>query len=138
VLAQTRVGSVIIFEGVNDIGTAAPDAASQTAVTARVLAALDQIATRVHAQDKPIFGATITPFGGNTYDAPEREKSRQAVNAFIRTSGVFDAVLDFDKVIRDPRNISRLNPAYDSGDGLHPNATGYHALAQSINLALFP
>jgi lysophospholipase L1-like esterase len=138
VLSQTRVGSVIIFEGVNDIGVAAPDAASQAAITARVIAAFKQIATRVHAQDKPIYGATITPFGGNTYDAPEREKSRQAINAFIRTSGTFDAVIDFDAAIRNPKNISQIDPQYGSVDGLHPGVSGYYKMAQSIDLALFP
>jgi hypothetical protein len=66
-----------------------------------------------------VYGATITPFGGNTYDDPE--VSRQAVNKWIRTSGVFDAVVDFDAAVRDAKNASRLDAAYDSGEGLHLN-----------------
>jgi lysophospholipase L1-like esterase len=138
VLAQTRVGAVILFEGVNDIGTAAPDAASQAAVAARVISAMKQIVTRVQAQEKSIYGATITPFGGNSYDVGDRETARQTVNKWIREGGAFDGVIDFDKTVRDPTNTTRLLPAYDVGDGLHLNPAGYKAMAGSVPLAWFP
>lgn len=139
VLAQSGVTYAMIFEGVNDIGTAATDAASQQNIGTRVIAAYDQIITMVHAKGLPIFGATITPFGGEgqTYSDPNREATRQRVNAWIRDSGRFDAVVDFDAVVRDPSNHTILNPLYDSGDHLHPNVEGYQVMANSFDLGLF-
>jgi lysophospholipase L1-like esterase len=133
-LAQSGVEWAIVFEGVNDIGTAAPAAAAEAA--AALIDAYDQIITRAHAQDIRVYGATITPFGGNTaYDTPEREAARQQVNTWIR--GHFDAVLDFDGVARDPAAPGRLLPAYDVGDHLHLNPAGYRALGSSVPLGLF-
>ncbi|PWN87977.1 extracellular GDSL-like lipase/acylhydrolase [Acaromyces ingoldii] len=137
VLAQTGAHWVILFEGVNDIGTADATPAAQDAVVKQLLAAYDQIITRVHAQGKTIYGATITPFGLNTYGSALREASRQTVNDWIRSSQHFDAVLDFDAVVRDPANHSVIASKYDSGDGLHMNPAGYGALAASIPLSLF-
>lgn len=139
VLAQSGITYAMIFEGVNDIGTAATDAASQTTVGDRLLASFDQIISLVHARGLPIFGATITPFGGDgqAYSDPTREATRQRVNAWIRGSGRFDGVVDFDAVIRDPNNATILNPLYDSGDHLHPNVQGYQLMADSFDLSLF-
>lgn len=139
VLAQSGVAYAMVFEGVNDIGTAATDAASQRAVGDRLLAAYDQMITMVHARGLPVFGATITPFGGEgqVYSDPERERTRARVNAWIRSSGRFDAVVDFDAVVRDPANGTVLNPLYDSGDHLHPNPLGYEAMADAFDLGLF-
>ncbi|KAJ9120036.1 hypothetical protein QFC22_002933 [Naganishia vaughanmartiniae] len=138
VLAQTGVKYAILFEGVNDIGTAAPNAADQNATVARVISAFEQIATRLHAQRKYAYIATITPFGNNSYDdGYYRENSRLAINSWIRGNTAFDAVLDFDAAVRDPANMTRILPAYDSGDGLHMNPTGYGAIAASIPLDLF-
>lgn len=139
VLAQSGVTYAMIFEGVNDIGTAATDVASQTTVGNRLLAAYDQIISMVHAKGLPIFGATITPFGGDgqVYSDPNREATRQRVNAWIRSSGRFDAVVDFDAVVRDPSNHTILNPVYDSGDHLHLNVLGYQTMADSIDLEIF-
>jgi lysophospholipase L1-like esterase len=133
-LAQSGVSWAIVFEGVNDIGTAAPAAAASTA--ADLIDAYDQILTRAHAVDIRVYGATLTPFGGNeAYDAPQREAARTAVNAWIR--GHFDAVLDFDRVVRDPAAPTRLLPAYDVGDHLHLNPAGYRALGTSVPASLF-
>ncbi|MFJ9786582.1 SGNH/GDSL hydrolase family protein [Amycolatopsis sp. NPDC101161] len=133
-LATSGVSWVIVFEGVNDIGTATPSAAASTA--ADLIDAYDQILTRAHAAGIQVYGATLTPFGGNTgYDSPEREAARSTVNAWIR--GHFDAVLDFDRVARDPAAPTRLLPAYDVGDHLHLNPAGYRALGSSIPLGLF-
>ncbi|MEV4053151.1 SGNH/GDSL hydrolase family protein [Amycolatopsis sp. NPDC049688] len=135
-LSTSGVEWAIVFEGVNDIGTAAP--ADAAAVADQLIDAYDQILVRAHAQDISVYGATITPFGGNTaYDVPEREAARQKVNAWIRGPGHFDALLDFDKVARDPAAPAQLLPAYDVGDHLHLNPAGYRALGSSVPLGLF-
>ncbi len=135
-LSTSGVSWAIVFEGVNDIGTATPAAAAD--VAAQLIDAYDQILTRAHAQDIRVYGATITPFGGNTgYDTPEREAARRQVNAWIRQPGHFDALLDFDQVARDPAAPSRLLPAYDVGDHLHLNPAGYRALGSSVPVSLF-
>ncbi|GLZ02936.1 SGNH hydrolase [Actinomadura sp. NBRC 104412] len=139
-LATTGVRWLVVFEGVNDIGTAEATPAAQKRVTDDLIAAYDQIIVRAHAQGIRVYGATITPFGGNEgYDDPDghREAARQAVNAWIRTSGRFDAVIDFDRVARDPADPRRLLPAYDTGDHLHLNQTGYKALADAVPTRLF-
>ncbi|QLJ03793.1 SGNH/GDSL hydrolase family protein [Streptomyces sp. NEAU-sy36] len=140
VLAQSGVRWLILFEGVNDIGTAAPTEAAQRQTTEDLLAAYDQIVVRAHAQGIPVYGATLTPFGGNTgYDDPNgyREAARQAVNRWIRTSGRFDAVLDFDRAVRDPGQPRRLLPSLDVGDHLHLNPAGYRVLADAVPARLF-
>lgn len=144
VLAQPNVKYAMIFEGVNDIGVADSDVQSQTEIGDRLIVAYQQVATRVHTAGLPFFGATITPFGtppSSNYTQPysnaEREKTRQRINAFIRVSDVFDAVLDFDRVLRDPNAPSQLLARYDSGDHLHPNVVGYQALADYFSLSLF-
>jgi lysophospholipase L1-like esterase len=133
-LAQSGVSRAIVFEGINDLGTAAPSAAASTA--ADLIDAYDQILTRAHAAGIQVYGATLTPFGGNDgYDNPLREAARTSVNAWIR--GHFDAVLDFDRVVRDPAAPTRLLPAYDVGDHLHLNPAGYRALGTSVPAGLF-
>ena len=135
VLTQSGVESMILFEGVNDIGTAEASQAAQKQVTDDLIAAYDQIIMRAHAQGIRVYGATITPFGDNTmYDDAQgyREAARQAVNQWIRTSRRFDAVIDFDRVARDPANPRRLLAAYDVGDQLHLNPAGYRALADAV------
>jgi lysophospholipase L1-like esterase len=135
-LSTSGVSWAIVFEGVNDIGTATPAAAPD--VAEQLIDAYDQILVRAHAQDIRVYGATITPFGGNTaYDDPAREEARQRVNAWIRQPGHFDALLDFDKVARDPAAPARLLPAYDVGDHLHLNPAGYRALGSSVPPGLF-
>ncbi|HKT06085.1 MAG TPA: SGNH/GDSL hydrolase family protein, partial [Rugosimonospora sp.] len=139
VLAQSGVAWLLVFEGVNDIGTAAATPAAQAQVAQDLITAFDQIVVRAHTQGIRVYGATITPFGGNGYDDPGglREQARQTVNAWIRTSGRFDAVVDFDRVARDPANPRQLLPAYDVGDHLHMNPTGYGALAAAVPTRLF-
>ncbi|WP_181777325.1 SGNH/GDSL hydrolase family protein [Amycolatopsis pittospori] len=138
VLAHSGVSWLVVFEGVNDIGTAAATPEAQRQVAADLIDAYDQIVVRAQAHDIRVYGATLTPFGGNIgYDDPTRESARQAVNTWIRTSGRFDAVLDFDRVARDPRAPARLMPAYDVGDHLHLSPAGYRALADSVPKALF-
>lgn len=140
VLAQSGVRWLILFEGVNDIGTADATEPAQKQVAADLIAAYQQIITRAHAQGIRVYGATITPFGGNDpYDDPNgfREAARQQVNSWIRTSGQFDAVLDFDRAVRDPANPRQINPAYDVGDHLHMNPSGYGVIASTVPASLF-
>jgi lysophospholipase L1-like esterase len=136
VVAQPGVRWVILLEGVNDIG-GARDSASAVAVARDLPLAYREIIARVHARGLRIYGATITPFGGSPYDGVEREAARRAVNRWIRTGGAFDAVIDFDAVLRDPAEPSRLLPLVDTGDHLHPNEVGYRMMADAIDLALF-
>ena len=87
-----------------------------------------------------IYGSTLTPVEGYPFPGfwtPDLEAKRQAVNQWIRTSRAYDAVIDFDKLLRDPSHPSRLLPAYDSGDHLHPNDGGYRTMADAIDLSLF-
>jgi lysophospholipase L1-like esterase len=140
VLAQSGVRSMIVFEGINDIGTAPPSPAAQRQVAADLIAAYDQIILRAHAQEIQVFGATLLPFGGNEgYDDPDgyRESARQVVNRWIRTSHHFDAVIDFDAVTRDPARPRQLQAALDVGDHLHLNPAGYQVLADAVPVRLF-
>jgi lysophospholipase L1-like esterase len=121
---------VILLEGINDIGF------SLTPV-ARIIAGYETLIAAAHAAGLKIFGATLTPFRGSGYYSAAGEADREAVNHWIRTSGAFDGVIDFDQALRDPADPLRLLPAYDSGDHLHPNDIGYQAMADAINLPLF-
>jgi lysophospholipase L1-like esterase len=139
VLSRSGVTRLIVFEGINDIGTAAATPAAQQQVTADLIAAYEQIVVRAHAQGIRVYGATLLPFGGNTlYDDPAgaREVSRQAVNTWIRTRAHFDAVLDFDQAVRDPADPSRLLPSLQVGDWLHLNPEGYGVLAGAVPTGL--
>ena len=142
VLAQAGVRWLIVLEGINDIGTAAGALAKgEPAATADdIIGAFAQIIERARAHDIRVYGGTIMPFEGFTYAGyftPEGEADRQRVNAWIRTSGRFDAVIDFDAATRDPAQPSRLSPAVDGGDHLHPSAAGYRIMGESIDLKLF-
>jgi len=129
VLNQSGVRWVIVFEGVNDIG----GGTTETTITN----ALAQFVDKAHARNLLAYGATITPFGGNSYYTPAHEAARQAVNNWIRTSGKYDAVIDFDAMVKDPVTLTNLLSAYNSGDGLHLNPAGYQAMVNGIDLTLF-
>ena len=138
VLAQPGVTHLIVFEGINDIGLPAVAGDPAEFVSAdELIAGLRQLAERAHEHGIVAFGATITPFEGSMVFSEEGEAIRQAVNDWIRTGGAFDAVIDFDAVVRDPGQPTRLLPAFDAGDLLHPNDAGFRAMAESIDLALF-
>ncbi|NUZ07084.1 SGNH/GDSL hydrolase family protein [Piscinibacter koreensis] len=126
VLAQTGVYNIVVLEGINDI--------SGGATAPRIIDGHRQLIRRAHSKGKKIYGATLTPYG----NAPEaREAERQAVNAWIRSSGEYDAVIDFDAAVRDPANPRVMLAMYDSGDTLHPNSAGYAAMANAVPLSLF-
>jgi lysophospholipase L1-like esterase len=143
VLAQAGVRWVILFEGVNDLGGLARDIevppADHAARVQGVIAAYQQIITRGHAHGLRVYGATITPYVGSEYyhPGPLSEADRQAVNQWIRAAGHFDAVIDFDAVMRDPRHPDDLLPAYDCGDHLHPSVEGYKVMGGAVPLDLF-
>ncbi|EHA22247.1 hypothetical protein ASPNIDRAFT_123586, partial [Aspergillus niger ATCC 1015] len=145
VLSHSRITHAIVFEGVNDIGTASTSPTAQQIVGDRIIMSYRQIITRLHAAGIKVIGATITPFGTPSnssvvqpYSDPEREKTRQRVNKWIRESGVFDGVADFDKVARrdDGAGKDLLKAEFDSGDHLHLNPRGYEALARSFPVYL--
>jgi lysophospholipase L1-like esterase len=141
VLSQPGVHSIIVLEGINDLGHAGPTTLPSEVVSAEeIIAGLQQMADRAHENGLKIFGATLTPFEGTIYPGyftPDKEVKRKAVNEWIRTGKAFDAVIDFDKAVRDPNHPDRMLAAYDSGDHLHPNDAGYKAMADSIDLSLF-
>ena len=136
VIAQTGVAFATVMLGINDIGFAA-FLPAQAVTAERIIQGYRQMIVRAHARCIKIFGATLTPFEGAGYFTPEGEEKRQAVNDFIRNSGEFDGVIDFDAVIRDPAEPTRMLPVYDSGDHLHPSDAGYDAMADAIDLQLF-
>jgi lysophospholipase L1-like esterase len=129
VFTKPGVRTVILFEGVNDIGTGGASADA-------LIAGYRDMVAKAHAAGRCLIGATITPFGGSVYLGDKNEAVRQEVNAFIRTSGVFDGVVDFDRATRDPDDPTRLLPADDSGDHLHLSDAGYQAIADSVDLNL--
>jgi lysophospholipase L1-like esterase len=149
VLTQDGLGFVILLEGINDIGFSSFDLSTlppeflpciqpnPDVSAAQIIAGYQQIIARVHAHDARIFGGTLLPFGGAGYFTPAGEAKRQAVNTWIRTSGEFDGVIDFDRATRDPANPQQLLSVYDSGDHLHPNDAGYAAMGNAIDLRLF-
>jgi lysophospholipase L1-like esterase len=139
VLAQPGVKWVVIMEGINDIGQGArAGAAADAAITAEeLIAAYRQMAARAHEHGIKVIGATLTPYEGAAYYSPAGEVMRSTVNDWIRTSGVYDAVFDFDAVTRDPSNPKHFRTEFNLRDNLHPNDTGYAAMADSIDLSIF-
>ena len=132
VVAQTGVRSVIVLEGVNDLGTLTREhevpAEEHAVLVGRIEAAYAQMIERAHAHGIRVIGATILPYGGSDYyhPGPDNEADRQAVNGWIRAAGHFDGVVDFDQVMRDPARPDHLLGAYDSGDHLHPSPVQGH------------
>jgi lysophospholipase L1-like esterase len=135
VLDQSGARWFILFEGVNDVGGASAGACP--GLVTNLIAAYTEFAKKAHARNLRAYGATITPFGGNSYFSPAREEARQSVNAWFRTNQVYDALIDFDATVRDPITMTNLLAAYDTGDHLHLNPNGYRAMAESIDLNLF-
>jgi len=141
VLSRAGVTHALVLIGVNDLGGLHRNTPDTPADRQQLLADLKlahrQLAERARVHGICLIGATVTPYVGSDYYHPEpqNEADRQELNQWIRTSGVFDAVADFDASLRDPAHPDRIKPAYDSGDHLHPSLAGYRALAETVPLA---
>ncbi len=140
VLSQPGVTHVIVMLGTNDLRNRWKKPEEEP-TAAQMIAGLQQMAVRAHSAGIKIIGATLTPFGNETYMAnawnPQREEVRSAVNAWIRDGAAFDAVADFDKALRDPESPTQMLGKYDCGDGLHPSDLGYNTMGDAIDLLLF-
>ncbi len=135
VLIQAGAKWLMILEGINDIG-------NQTRVntgltSADLITALRQIAERAHTRGMKVVGCTLTPYAGAGYYSDAGEAMREAENDFIRNSGVFDAVVDFDAAVRDPKDPKHFRADMHSGDNLHPSDAGYQVMADAVDLAIF-
>jgi lysophospholipase L1-like esterase len=144
VLTQGGLAYVILLESTNDMGFSqlppgvfGPGVSLANVSAGQIIAGYKQIIRRVHQAGSKIYGATVLPFEGAGYYDAAVEPKRAAINQFIRTGGWFDGVVDFDAVMRDPSHPTRILPAYDSGDHLHPNDAGYAAMGNAVNLSLF-
>ena len=136
VLTQAAAKYLIVLIGINDIGNR-----ERRATADDLIAGHRQLIARARARGFFVYGATLTPFEGATlspdYYTPEGEATREALNRWIRTSGEYDAVIDFDAVLRDPDQPKRVRPQYSAPDHLHPSDAGYEALGNAMDLALF-
>ncbi|WP_215546168.1 SGNH/GDSL hydrolase family protein [Amycolatopsis sp. CA-230715] len=140
VVERPDVRSVIVLEGINDIGSSATAIGDcfvpNPEVTAeQLIAGHRELIKKAHAKGIKAIGATLTPFVGAGYYTERGEAVRKALNEWIRTSGEYDAVADYDRALGDPANPDRLLAAYDSGDHLHPSDAGYEAMAAAVRLA---
>jgi lysophospholipase L1-like esterase len=149
VLSTPGIKTVILFEGVNDLGVSYGRvegllaelfkslATGNKATAESMIAGYRQLISRAHARGLKVLAATIAPYGGAFYYSEEGEAVRQAINTWIRTGGEVDGVLDFDAVIRDPDAPTRMKEGLHSGDHLHGSDAGYAAMAASVDLSLF-
>lgn len=137
VLDEPGVGTVIVLEGINDIGASgagAVGAPTPEVSVAQVIAGHRSLIRQAHARGIKVIGATLTPIKGSFYDSAVNEAKRDAVNDWIRTSGAYDDVVDLDRAVADPGDPDSIAPAYDSGDHLHPSDAGYRAMAEAVDL----
>lgn len=137
VIAQAGVTHVVILEGINDLGMARQ---GPLPTVGDLIGGHRQLIARARARGLRVIGATLLPYEGTTfagYYTPQGDTVRRAFNDWMRTSGTYDAVIDFDAVVRDPGQTGRMQASFNSGDWLHPNDAGYQAMANAIDLALF-
>ena len=136
-IEQPGVKWVMIFEGVNDIGGGANSAGTQTSIGDQLIKAFTQIVADAKKAGFVTIGGTITPFGGNSYQGTEREKTRKRVNKWILESKTFDYTVDLASILASKSNPEQLDAKYNGGDGLHPNVAGYQALADAFPVEIF-
>nr|WP_318210919.1 SGNH/GDSL hydrolase family protein [Streptomyces sp. SJL17-1] len=137
VLNERGVRTVILFEGINDIGGSTvtfPAAPTPDVSVTELIKGHRTLIRQAHAKGLKVIGSTLTPVKGSFYDTPANEAKRDAFNDWARTSGAYDALVDLDRAVADPTDPDRILPAYDSGDGLHPNDAGYRAMAEALDL----
>ncbi|MBH3441189.1 SGNH/GDSL hydrolase family protein [Pseudomonas luteola] len=134
VIAQPGVTHLILLEGINDIGYSDLPGSREKVSAKQIIAGYKQLIARAKTHGLKVIGATLLPYEGGSYYTRQGEAKRQEVNKWIRESGAYDAVIDFDKTMRDPKRPIRLNPLFDSGDHIHPNETGFLAMANAVNL----
>jgi lysophospholipase L1-like esterase len=137
VLTRAGAGWVILLEGINDINIRGRSEAAGALTAEDLIGGYEQIIARARAAGLQVMGATLTPQEGQRTATERTESIRQAVNQWIRTAKGFDAVVDFDAVLRDPTRPARLRPEFDPGDHIHPNDAGNQAMAQAFDLAVF-
>ena len=137
VLSQPGVKWLMLLEGINDIGNGTAPNSQYPVTSEQLIWGLQQIVNRARMHGIKVIGCTLTPYEGAGYFRETGETIRQTVNTWIRTSGAFDAVADFDAATRDPANPRRLRPEFDPGDHLHPNDAGYRAMAEAVDLRIF-
>lgn len=138
VLSVPGVKYIVILEGINDIGRGYQTTGTQDPVSLEALIDADrQIIRRAHDHGIKVIGATLTPYQGAGYASPEGEQVREGLNKWIQTSGEFDGVVDFAAATADKSNPLTFAPGFNIRDHLHPNDAGYHAMGDSIDLALF-
>ncbi|GAB3507125.1 SGNH/GDSL hydrolase family protein [Amycolatopsis cihanbeyliensis] len=135
-LDQPRVGTVIVLQGINDIGFSEiedfPCSPNPEVTSAELIAGHRELIHRARARGIEVIGATLLPYKGAFYYSERGERVRDELNRWIRTSGEYDAVVDLDRHLAAPADQDRLDPAYDSGDHLHPSDAGYHAMAEAV------
>ena len=139
VLRLGNVSHLLLLLGINDIGLGGPPLTrlESPATAEGLIAGYRQIIERARTRGIKVIGATLMPFEGAFYFTAQKEAVRSAVNHWIRTSGAFDDVVDFDMVVRDPAGPTRLRAEFDSGDHLHPGEKGYRAMGEAIDLRIF-
>lgn len=130
ILSQQGLQAIVVFQGVNDIGTMKGDTTLCSSTIENLIAAYREFIKKAHSKGIKVYGATITPFRKSKYFKPGHEDVRRAVNSFIRNSGEFDGVIDFDLITRNPKEPLQLKSEYQCGDWLHPNDTGYQAMGE--------
>jgi lysophospholipase L1-like esterase len=146
VLRHPNVATVVLLEGINDIGWPGPDSPTprdEHPTAEMIIAGYQQLVDRAHEHGVRVVACTLLPFADtfkegpmHGYYTPEKNKVRHAVNDWIRTSGAFDGVIDFDALTRNPEKPDHIRAEYDSGDHLHPNDAGYKAMAEGVDLKL--
>jgi lysophospholipase L1-like esterase len=136
-LSHPNVKWLMVLEGINDIGALASPTNTNPVAKEELIWVLQQVIDRAHAHGIKVIGCTLTPYEGAGYARENGEAIRSAVNDWIRKSGAFDAVVDFEAATRDPNNPKRFKPEFDPGDHLHPNDAGYKAMADAVDLTIF-
>ncbi|MEO8100510.1 MAG: GDSL-type esterase/lipase family protein, partial [Acidobacteriota bacterium] len=137
VLSQPGVKWVVLLEGINDINIHGRADGPNALTAEELIWGYQQIIARSHSHGIKVMGATIMPEEGVPTASERGEQIRQAVNRWVREKGHFDAVVDFDAVVRDPQRATKIKTEFDPGDHIHPNDAGNQAMADAFDLGVF-